>query len=170
MELLSEINDKDVGAKSKEGIKYRLRRAARAVIFDNDSKVAILHVSKRGYHKLPGGGFEEGEDVKAALNREVMEETGCTINAGEDVGLTIETRDEFEIVQLSYCFIGDVKKNRGKLGFTEKEISQGFELIWVSLDEAIRLIKNDKPENYEGKYIVKRDLIFLEKAKEILDN
>jgi len=38
----------------------------------------------------------------------------------------------------------------------------------MDLDEAINLISNEKPENYNGKFIVARDSIFLKKVKEIL--
>jgi hypothetical protein len=39
----------------------------------------------------------------------------------------------------------------------------------MTLNEAINTIKNDKPENQEGIFITKRDLIFLEEAKNILE-
>jgi hypothetical protein len=39
--------------------------------------------------------------------------------------------------------------------------------VWLSLNEAIKTIENDKPKNYEGVFIQKRDLVFLKKALEI---
>jgi len=54
--------------------------------------------------------------------------------------------------------------------FTEKELNQGFKIVWLSLDEAISKIKNDKPENYEGSFIQKRDIAFLRKAQQITLN
>jgi len=45
----------------------------------------------------------------------------------------------------------------------------GFQLVWLSLDEAIEVLGNDKPINYDGKFIQKRDLIFL-KETSILHN
>lgn len=51
MELLKVIQDKTV---PEEGVK--IRRASRAILFDEAGLVPILSVSKENYHKLPGGG------------------------------------------------------------------------------------------------------------------
>lgn len=165
MELLKEISNQDIGEKNKE-VKYVVRKAARAVLFDGE-KIALLFVSKHNYHKLPGGGAKLNENIKKALVREIMEETGCTAEIKDNVGVIVEYRDNFEKIQFSYCFVAEVINNYREQFFTEKEKVQGFQLKWVSLDEAIKLIENDKPDNYEGKFIVKRDVVFLKKAKEI---
>ncbi|MFH1456099.1 MAG: NUDIX domain-containing protein [archaeon] len=168
MQLLKEIRDKDLGIDPKEEVKYRLRMAARAVLLDKNNKIALLHVTKHHYHKLPGGGIEDEEQILAALQREIMEEAGCTLNVKENVGIIIEYRDEHEILQLSFCYLGNVKENSKKLDFTEKEISLGFELIWVDINEAIELLEKAEPTSYSGKFIIKRDLTFLKKAKELM--
>ncbi len=163
MKTLKVIRNKDVGVKNKK-VKYRIRKAARAVLFNKD-RVALLNVSKLHYHKIPGGGVETGENIKKALAREIMEETGCTAIVGEIIGIIEEYRDDFKLKQISYCYIAEVVKCGDKPFFTKKEINNGFKLIWVTLDEAIKLLKNDKPEEYEGKFIVIRALEFLERAK-----
>jgi hypothetical protein len=38
----------------------------------------------------------------------------------------------------------------------------------MNLDEAISVISNDKPMDYNGKFNTTRELIFLKKAKDIL--
>ncbi len=165
MQLLKVIRNEDIGFKRKS-VKYKVRKAARAVLFDKD-KTALLFVFKHNYHKIPGGGVKSNEDIKIALSREILEETGCTAEIKEEIGVIKEYRDDFGIEQFSYCFTAEVVKIDNKQSFTKKEKDQGFKLVWVTLDEAIKLIKNDKPDNYEGKFIVERDIVFLEKVREI---
>ena len=131
----------------------------------NADRIALLFVSRHNYHKLPGGGIESGESVKEALEREITEETGCKAEIEESLGSIRELGDDFGIKQISYCFIARVSECDKETSFTEKEKRQGFQLKWVTLDEAISLIGNDKPNNYEGRFIVRRDMEFLKKAK-----
>lgn len=42
---------------------FKVRKAARAIVFDKDKNIGILFVANHNYHKLPGGGIEDGEDV-----------------------------------------------------------------------------------------------------------
>ena len=56
MKQLKLINPENV---SEEEVKnYSVREAVRAVVFDEDKKVALLYVSKENYYKIPGGGIE----------------------------------------------------------------------------------------------------------------
>lgn len=161
MKLIKTIKDKEL-----EKI-HKTREAARAVLFDEGNLMPILFVSKYKYHKLPGGGIKEGENVKEALIREIKEEVGSTIEIGEEVGMVAEYRSEWNLEQFSYCFLGRViSKGESKLEDDEKDA--GFELKWVSISEAIDLIKNDRPEDYEGNFIRERDLALLEEANQII--
>lgn len=171
MELLNEIYDSDIIETSNGDYfdkTYQIRKATRAVLFNNKNEIAILFVSKDNYYKLPGGGVEKGETLEESLKREIIEEVGCNISQKEDIGIVIEYRNQFEQLQVSYCYLADVKGEIGTPSFTEKELSNGFNLKWVSLDNAIELLQNAKPETYIGKIITKRDLTFLLKAKTLL--
>lgn len=53
-------------------------------------------------------------------------------------------------------------------GNTEKELSQGFEVVWVSLEDAISKIEGDNPEDYTGSFIRERDLEFLKKVEGVV--
>lgn len=167
MKLIKEIYDKDLGiiSEEKDRLDYELRKAARALVFDGDNKIALLYVSNKTYHKLPGGGLEGGEDIESALRREVIEETGCEVIIKEELGMTIEFRDQFEQKQESYCYVADLKRIIGQPNFTEQELAEGFALKWVDSDEAIKIIENDQPQNYVGKFIRFRDLLFLKEYK-----
>ena len=52
---------------------------------------------------------------------------------------------------------------------TEEELEQGFKILWLSLSDAVSKIENDKPENYEGSFIQKRDLEFLQKVEQTIN-
>ena len=173
MKLLLELKDDDIGVRPRK-IKTEIRSAARAVIFSGN-KIALLHVTKNNYHKLPGGGIEKSETVKGALIREIAEETGCKIKITGEVGKVIEHRSHEGILnrnagvlQTSYCYLADVLE-KGKPNFDEGEKEAGYKLEWASLDLAIKMIENSKPNNYEGKFIVKRDLALLRAAKAIAE-
>jgi len=162
MELLKEIKDVDEVDESN----FKLREASRAVLFDEDNNIPLLFVSRHNYHKLPGGGIEPEEDKEQALIREVLEEVGSSIEVSGEVGKVIEYRTECDLKQISYCYFGRII-SKGDTDFSKRELNQGFTLIWVPIDEAINKIESDKPDNYEGTFIQKRDLVLLKKAKEL---
>ena len=139
MELIKEIYfENDVKCNN-----YKIRKAARSIAFNTDGKIPLLNVSKNNYHKL----------------------AGANIGELEEIGVIIEYRNKFELLQFSYYYKSKVIGKLTETAFTEKEKNNGFILEWKTLDEAIELLKNDKPIDYEGQFIVKRDLEFLEYFK-----
>lgn len=170
MKLLKTFKDTDIfpNARANDGSNYTPRPASRAVLFDKDDKIAFMHVTKYNYHKLPGGGVDKGETLEQALEREVLEEAGCKIKIGKEIGEIVEYRDLYKTKTESYCWIGEVVGDKGEPNFVDVEIEGQFKLTWVTLDEAIELIKKDKPAEYQGHFIIKRDLLFLIRAKELL--
>jgi 8-oxo-dGTP diphosphatase len=171
MNLLGEITEKDINFESApvEGkIAYNVRKACRAVLFNAEGKVALLHVKKLGMYKLPGGGVEEGESYAEGLAREMMEETGCEVVVKQEVGMTIEYRNQWNLLQFSFCFTADVTKDTGVLNFMPDEIEDGFELVWESLDNAIALVSGANPTDYDGKFMQYRDRILLTEAKRVI--
>jgi 8-oxo-dGTP pyrophosphatase MutT (NUDIX family) len=169
MKQLRIINPENV---SEEEIKdYRAREAARAVVFDENGKIALLHVSKENYYKIPGGGVEEKEDKMIALRRECREEIGCDIEVINEIGSVVECRKIFHLQQVSYCYLAKVKGQKGIPSFTEDENNNGFELLWLSYDEALKFLTECKATSIEGSaYIVPRDTTFLKEAKQYLDS
>jgi len=164
MELIKEIyleNDDECS-------KYKIRKAARSVALNNDNKIPLLYVSKNEYHKLPGGGIEENEDIETALKREMLEEVGANIEILKEIGVIIEYKNKSEVIQISYCYYSKIVGELCNTDFTEKEKSDGFILKWVTIDEAIELLENDKPIDYMGGFIRKRDLEFLNYFKNFI--
>ena len=140
--------------------------ASRAVVFDAHGKVALLDVGKKEHHKLPGGGIEAGEDVYAALRRELLEEIGCNITNIRELGAIEEYRGMFSEHQTSYCFIADVDGEKGRAQFTRDELDDGFAIVWQSLEDAIAILEAEAAvEDYYGKFIRLRDLVFLQEIQ-----
>lgn len=166
MKLLKEIKDKEFPNNEST---LKTRKASRAVLFDENELIPLLFVGKYNYHKLPGGGIDKEENKFEALVRECLEETGSQIKINGEIGKIIEFRSKWNLKQISYCYYGKII-SKGKPGFTQKELNQGFKVIWLSLNDAIKKIKNDTPENYEGCFIQKRDLRFLKEIKKYCRN
>ena len=146
-----------------------LRQTARAIVFDHGNNVALLQVMKRGaYYKLPGGGVEAGEDLSTTLKRECLEEIGCDVEVGQEIGMTVEYRGKYNIKQESHCYLARLVGTKGTPAFTEEERADGFRSLWVPLSEAIRLVSEANTEDYEGQFIIPRELIFLREAEKIL--
>jgi 8-oxo-dGTP pyrophosphatase MutT (NUDIX family) len=163
MKYLKLINPENV---SEEEVKnYKVREAARAVVFDENNKIALLHVSKERYYKLPGGGLEGSEDQAVALQRECKEEIGCNIEVVGEIGSIIEYRKIFNLKQTSYCYLAKVKGPKGTPDFTDDEKENGFEQVWLSYNDALKALIESKASSIEGSdYIVPRDTTFLEEA------
>lgn len=166
MELLKEIKDKEW---PKDESILKIREASRAVLFDENGLIPLLFVSKDNYHKLPGGGIDDGEDTANALVREVLEEVGSKIKVTGEIGKIVEFRSKFNLKQTSYCYLGKIV-SKGNPNFTEDELNHEFKLVWLFLDEAISKVGNDKPKDYAGSFIQKRDLVFLKQAKFLANN
>lgn len=164
MKQLAIINPENV---SEEEVKsYSVREAARAIVVDEEGKIALLYVSKENYYKLPGGGLEGSEDKMVALERECQEEIGCDIEVTGEVGIVIEYRKFCKLKQTSYCYLAKVKGEKGKPNFTDTEIKNGFKEIWLSFEEAIKALNESNADSIEGKlYIVSRDIVLLKEAE-----
>jgi len=165
MKVLKVIRDSDVGSDIPDGVSRQERRASRAVVFDVDGNIALFHSTKKYFHKLPGGGIEQGEDIETALRRELIEEIGCSVKNLRELGSIEEYRNKRGLHQISYCFLADLDGLKGIPHLEEDEIADGFEPIWVGLNDAIKMLESEAPvEDYEGKFMQLRDVTFLREA------
>ncbi len=118
---------------------------------------------------MPGGGVEEGEELLEALRREVLEEIGCTIQNIQELAVVEEYRNKFSLHQFSHCYVAQVEGEMGSPALTESELADGFETVWLPIDQAIETLKSESGvEDYQGKFIQKRDRLFLKEVKKLL--
>lgn len=173
MSLLLTIREQDFepNTPQQDTAQFRQRRAARAVLLDDNNQVYLLNVSKHGYHKLPGGGIDAGEEIKQALERELMEEVGCAAKIIADLGEIVEYRDHEDggLQQVSYCYLARQTGPQQESALEHGEIEDGMlEVKAEDIDAAISLLEQDKPDSLLGRFIQKRDLCFLQAAKKVL--
>lgn len=156
--IICDINDTTFSpAYISEDIKdYHVRKAARGILI-KDGKLALLNVSTKGYHKLPGGGIEKDETNEQAFKREVLEETGHECKIIDEGAITIEYRDQFKLVQISYVFIAETVGIPGEQKLEQGEIDEGHDLEWYTLEETENLLKGENPSEYEDRFIHLRD-------------
>jgi 8-oxo-dGTP diphosphatase len=148
-----------------EAATYKNRHAARAVLADPEGRIALLHVQKLGFYKLPGGGLEDGETPSAALVRECLEETGCRITLNEPFATVEEWRKLHQLRQYSSCFLAHTDGHKGEPAFDQGESALDFKLIWLEPTRALQMLQSCQPQDTEGKlYIVPRDIWILQNA------
>lgn len=158
---------KTIGTK-EVGVDYSDRRAVRVVAFNAAGHIAIIHAKRDSYYKLPGGGIDPGEDRVTAVQREMLEETGAAIRVREEDGC-VATTEEYRgtLHQFSFCYVADLvegEDGKGGSSLTEDEINDGLEHLWVSVEEAKKLMMEAVPTSDLGRFIKERDLYLLEEV------
>ena len=164
MHILKEITDKTVGLgdSDKLGTEYELRKSARVILKNADGLIAIQQLQNHNFHKLPGGGIEEGESIEEGLRREVHEEVGCEIEIADSVGMVIEYRNTYKLLHISYCFAATVTGSINEPHLEAAEIAEGMVTVWVTPEEALKNMRSDVPSRYESHFILQREMAFLE--------
>ena len=164
--LVLDQQDIDPSADISKRDSYYRRKAVRAVLSDQDGRIALIHAGQRDYYKLPGGGVDEGEDLATALVRELLEETGSKAEVIAELGLVEEWRDVHQMHQISYAYRATVVGEIGTPSFMQSEIDEGFEMVWAdSLDEAIKLVESKtNHDDIAVVFMAKRDAAILRAA------
>ena len=170
MSNIMTITDKDFGLDIVELNNPRIRIGARGLVFNSNNKIAILNKRNKNEYKLVGGGVEVDEEPKTAFKREVLEETGCKVEIDDFIGTIREERTHNNFVQISHLYVAHVIEDTKIFNLTEKEITEGAQLLWLNLDEAINIIKDCerkiKSSKYEDiylkRFVVRRDYNILE--------
>jgi len=141
MKKILVMDEKNYGSLTKE-----IRRAAvRGIIFKSGKLLMVK--TKYGEVKFPGGGIERGERDIDTLIRETKEETGYDIltSTVKEFGCVEEKRESLNSAriwhQYSFYYFASVNDNPSSPSYTLKERRAGYQVVWTTLDEAIRLNK-----------------------------
>lgn len=164
MKLLTEISEGALGLSGEFeqlGSDYQIRKSARAIILNEHGEMATQYLNTYTYHKLPGGGVDQGETVREALVREVQEEVGCNCEIIDEVGVVIEYRNKYRLLHISYCFVAKVVGEIGAPALEAGEIEEGQETLWMQPSEVLKKMEADVPGKFEGHFILEREKTFL---------
>ena len=136
----------------------------------DDGKICFVKSKKYGYHQIPGGGIDNNENIEQGLRREAKEETGFEIKNLKPLGVTVEYRggSKYEWFRaFSFCYAAESEKEVGT-SYMQDEIDEGFEPIWLDLDEAIKIfekagmeLRDASDRSYRGSFSNQRDLSIL---------
>ena len=165
MKLLKLLNSDNIT--DEEVSLYEYRRTTRIIAFDANKKIAFIHAIKYKYYELPGGGVEKYESIEEGAIRETKEEAGCYIRIIAEIGIFKEYIKSKKLINETFCFLAEVVGEKQGQSLMEDEVIEGKKIIWVDLDEAIRLIHtNPNPDLYPDSIV--RDETFMETARELM--
>ena len=133
------------------------RITARAIVRNVEGKYAVMYADKFHLYSLPGGGVDEGEDIRTALEREVWEETGCTCDEVEELGIVQENRFSQDFTQDSYYFVVKTHAKFGIIHLTDAEMENKTSIQWHDFDAVYDLITNPLQDTQQRKYLQARD-------------
>lgn len=121
----------------------KVREACRGIVV-SDGKILLTYETNTGQWFIPGGGVETNESHEECCVREVAEETGYIVEIKEQYLKINEHYNEW--LWVSYYYICDhIGITERKL--TEREVEEGLELRWISLEEAVEIFS--KYQDYE---------------------
>lgn len=174
--LIGVVDDSDFGIENVSMNNPQTRVGARGIVCFN-GKIAVFNKVNKNEFKIPGGGVENDEELESAFKREVLEETGCEVDIVCKLGEFEERKTIENFKQTSHVFVANVTKQTEQLNLTEKEKIEGANLLWVDLDEAIKLVSGCleelKPSKFDSvyrtKFMVLRDLKILLYYKDYLN-
>ncbi|MBO5177884.1 MAG: NUDIX domain-containing protein [Lachnospiraceae bacterium] len=155
--LIAELTDKTV--LGLEGMSNKApRKTSRAIVINEEGNCAVMYAEKFNLYSLPGGGIEEGENEVSALIREIDEETGCTCDSIEQLGMVSENRNHQDYTTLSYYFVVHTKTKTGHAHLTDTEMENGTSVQWFSLNETMHRIRDAEHGTTQRKFLQARDL------------
>ena len=145
------------------------REIARAILIDENSNVCLEKIldddgfGPRDYYETPGGGVKPGETHEQALHREIEEEVGYKC---EVIKHLADVDDYYNLIYRKnhnhFYLVKRLSKVEQHLEPDEKIRIE--KIIWVPIDEAIKLYENMQ-NVLVGKIVKQRELPILKLAK-----
>lgn len=178
MKILGTFTQKDIFPEkedNKEKINFEDRITGKAIVFDDDKNVALIGTKVNSFYLLPGGGIDQGESIEVGIIRECLEEIGCNVELKMSIGTIDDYRNRDKKHCINYCYTAKLVGEKGELTLTEDEKKNGLHVIWVPLEEAIKILEKEVGQLKRGEvtfyntgFNILRDHLFLKEAKRLL--
>jgi 8-oxo-dGTP pyrophosphatase MutT (NUDIX family) len=148
------------------------REIARAILIDEHNNVCLEKLKDddgfgpRDYYETPGGGIKAGESHIDALHREIEEEVGYKCEVLEHIA---DVEDYYNLIyrkNINHFYLVR-RKEKVNQHLEEDEKIRIEKIIWVPIDEAIRLYE-EMQNVLVGKIVKQRELTILKMAKEMI--
>ena len=162
----------EVDLKDYEGCTKVFRRPSARAIILKDDKIALVYATNEKYYKFPGGGIHDDEDKKKALIREVREESGLNVipesivEYGSVLRRQRSDKDADTIFeQENYYYLCETGDAAGSQNLDEYEKEAGFMLVYVDIDEAIKVNCEYRSNVFFNEVMIGREKRVLELIK-----
>ena len=150
------------------------RNIVRAIVYDENRMFYFVRAvrddefGKAILIETSGGGVENGEDLITAVQRELKEELGVSVDVVCKIGIVSDYYNLIHRHNINNYFLCKIK-SFGQKNLTQDEIEK-FHLstLKMSYEEAVIEYENRKNSKL-GTLIANRELPVLHRAKEILD-
>lgn len=150
------------------------RNIVRAIVYDENRMFYFVRAvrddefGKATLIETSGGGVENGEDLITAIQRELKEELGVSVDVVCKIGIVSDYYNLIHRHNINNYFLCKIK-SFGQKNLTQDEIEK-FHLstLKMSYEEAVIEYENRKNSKL-GTLIANRELPVLHRAKEILD-
>ncbi len=151
------------------------RNIARAIVYDESGQFYFVRANrdddfgKATLIETAGGGVEEGEDLIAAIKRELKEELGAEVEVVCKIGVVSDYYNLIHRHNINNYFLCRVN-SFGDKNLTEDEINC-FHLstLKLSYEDAVKEYKY-RANTRLGKLVANRELPVLYRAKEMTDS
>lgn len=140
---------------------YNRRWTVRALAYNDEGKIAFLHVQgsdvfgRRNHLETIGGGVENDESLEEALRREIKEETGYDCDIIEEVGVIVDHYNLINVENIETYFVVKLK-DKGECDPTAKEKELIKDIVCLKEDEALYWLKNC-PRRTVNELVQRRD-------------
>ncbi|KAG9228454.1 hypothetical protein BJ875DRAFT_526721 [Amylocarpus encephaloides] len=142
-------------------VTYTNRTCIHAILYSPlTSEIAILKDNNGNYFKLPGCDVQEKEPSAVALTREILEETHCKAVIDDEYFAKSE-QWKGNVHQVSFCYVAKLVKDTGKANLGKSGLAGRLWCHWLTVEEALELMKRIEPTSKLDSSIKERDSFFV---------